>query len=241
MKKTKEVETSSVPTLYRVTLSVTEDMLGTAPSNKQVYSDFVASRALSQEKKLAKTAEEKAAVAEKQEAVTREELALLPEEGTKGVTVFRRDANGLVLTDTMIRGFLKEGAGTMGANGSTWGLTTKIDRHIFVTDANKRPVRTLPIMRDGVQVTAADDIFERPLRAQTMQGPRITLAASERIKAPVTLHFFIYLVGLAELGKNKPITPEILEAWFQYGAYMGLGQYRTGGHGRFDATVEVVE
>lgn len=238
-KKDSTSESSTVPTLYRVKLNVTEDMLGTAPANPDIYSEYIASKALKDEKKLAKTEEEKKAVQEKQDAITKEELAMLPEDNLKGITVFRRDAKGLVLTDTMIRGFLKEGAGAIGVNGSSWGLTSKIDRFIFVTNADRRPIRTIPLMRDEGQVAQPDDVFERPLRAMTMQGPRVTLAASERVKAPFTLEFHITVVGLGTSEKGK-ITPDVLRSWFEYGCYTGLGQYRTGGHGRFDVEIEAV-
>lgn len=227
-----------VPTLYRVELLVTEDMLGTAPSNREIYSEFIATKALQAEKKLAVTDEAKAIVQAKQDAITEEELAMLPEEGMKGLTVFRRDPSGnLIITDTMIRGFLKEGASAIGAEGSTWGLTSKIDKFVFVTNENKRPIRMLPLLRDGQPITAPDGILERPLRAMTKQGPRIALAASEIVKAPITLSFYITLVGVNEWKSGKPITEEILKSWFSYGQFTGLGQYRTGGHGRFDATV----
>jgi len=236
-----EESKAKAPNFYRISLAVTEDMLGTAPANPEIYSRFVADKALKDEKKLAKTEEEKAAVQEKQDDVTREELAMLPEDNAKGITVFRRDptSGALILTDTMIRGFLKEGAAAIGLNGATWGMTTKIDRFVFVTNKDKRPIRVIPIIRDGAIVTAPDDIYERPLRAMTMQGPRVTLAASERVRAPFSLEFYIYIVGLGSTDKGK-ITPKVLKEWLDYGVYCGLGQYRTGGHGRFDAIVEPV-
>jgi hypothetical protein len=240
-KKAATATESTVPTLYKVVLTVTEDMLGTAPSNPTIYTDYIASKALKDEKKLAKTDEEKAAVAEKQDAITKDELAMLPEEGAKGVTVFRREPNtgNLILTDTMIRGFLKEGASAIGIDGKSWGLTSKIDKFIFVTDETRRPIRMVPILRAGEPVTEPDGIYERPLRAMTMQGPRVTLAASEIVKAPFTLGFYITVVGLGVSDKGK-ITESVLRSWFEYGIYTGLGQYRTGGHGRFDAVVEAL-
>ena len=72
-----------------------------------------------------------------------------------------------------------------------------------------------------------------------MQGPRVTLAASEIVTAPVTVPFYLTVVGLGTSEKGK-ITPEVLKSWFDYGIYTGLGQYRTGGHGRFDAVIEAV-
>jgi hypothetical protein len=236
VKKVKDV----VPTLYKVTLNITEDVLGSSPSDPQIYTKFVASRALQAEKKLAVSDEEMATVQAKQDAITEEELAMLPEEQTmKGLTIFRRrPADGaLILVDTQIRGYLKEAANAMGADGETWGLTSKIDKYVFITGSDRRPIRMIPLLRDGQIVTKPDSIYERPLRAMTRLGPRITLAASELILAPVSLDFYICLVGLGELKSGKPITEEILASWVSYGMYQGLSQYRTGGYGRFDAIV----
>jgi hypothetical protein len=231
---------NKAPDFFKVTVTVFEDCLGTAPANKDIYSEFVASKALSQEKKLAKTAEERAAVQEKQEQLTREELAQLPEEAGKGVTVFRRDRGGLVLTDTMVRGQLKEGAAAMGAGGSSWGLTSKIDRFIFVTNEVKYPIRTIPLMRAGVQIATPDGTFERPLRAQTPMGQRVTLASSEIVKAPFTLNYYLYVIGLGTTDKGK-ITEEVLRSWLSAGRYTGYGAFRGGGHGRFEVVIEAVE
>jgi hypothetical protein len=231
------MSTPATLSIYSIRLDFTEPMLGTAPSNPEVYADFIASKRFANEKKIATTPEELAAVEAKEIELTKEELAELPPEN-KGVTVFRRSPNGgLMLTDHMIRGYLKEAAQAMGdTNGKTWGLTSKIDRWIFITDKTGRPIRQLPIMRDGSQVMAPDSMLQRPLRAQTAQGPRVTLASSEMVNAPSYIEFYVTVLPLAEGEKHK-LDEQTLKSFFSYGMYSGAGQWRSGGYGRFDATV----
>jgi hypothetical protein len=227
-------------TIYAVKLTFTEPMLGTAPSNPDVYADFVASKRFASEKKLAKTTEEIEALKQKEEELAKEELAMLPDEQVeKGTTVFRRDPvhKNLILTDHMIRGFLKEGGSAIGdANGKTWGLTQKIDRWVFVTDAKGKPMRVLPLKRNGKAITEPDGTFERPLRAMTMQGPRVTLACSEIVNPVIEVDFHLTVLPLAQ-GEKHQINEDTIKSWLEYGQYCGIGQWRNGGYGRFETTI----
>lgn len=225
-----------------VKLTFTEPMLGTAPSNPEIYADFIASKKFAAEKKLAKTDEEKAAIEVKEVELTKEELAMLPEED-KGITVFRRDpvTKALILTDHMCKGFLKEAGASLGdTEEKNWGITQKIDRWFFITDASGASKRIIPITRKGAPIMAPDGQLQRPLRAMTMQGPRVTLACSEQINAPAEVEFHIVLLPLALKEKGR-ITPELVAQWLSYGQYLGLGQWRTGGMGRFNAEVWIEE
>lgn len=82
---------------YKVTLTLTEPMLGTASSDKDIYKQYIAGRKLEEDK-----------VALEPEKLA-EELESLPDE-PRPMTVFRRHDGALALTDTMLRGFLKEAA-----------------------------------------------------------------------------------------------------------------------------------
>jgi hypothetical protein len=93
-------------TKYLITLTTTEDMLGSAPADPEIYRSFIASKKLKDDK--AKATPEKVAELNAQEiALADEEVKLLPGDD-KGVTVFRRNAGGLVLMDFQIRGFLRK-------------------------------------------------------------------------------------------------------------------------------------
>lgn len=41
--------------------------------------------------------------------------------------------------------------------------------------------------------------------------------------------------------KKMPITEELLADWLGYGAFQGLGQFRSGSYGQFVATIEKEE
>lgn len=67
------------------------------------------------------------------------------------------------------------------------------------------------------------NLFERPLRAETMQGPRVTLASSEMIPAGSEFYF-----------KVKLLNPADKKAFFEcmdYKAESGMFQWRSGGMG----------
>jgi len=159
-------------------------------------------------------------------ALASEEAALLPEED-KGITVFRKKDNALILMDFMVRGFLKQAAEAV---SGIWGIRSKIDKWVFVKE------RTIPIHRNGAPIAEADGKLERVLRAQTMQGPCTTLACSEKVEPGATAEFTIMVLPLG-VTKAK-IDADTLKSWLAYGELSGLGQWRSGSYGRFTSTVE---
>ena len=80
---------------------------------------------------------------------------------------------------------------------------------------------------------SVDGVVERPLRAQTMQGPRVTLARSDYMNAGTKLTFEIKVVESA-----KEFTVEVVKSLFEYGELQGLGQFRNGSYGRFTVEIE---
>ena len=66
---------------------------------------------------------------------------------------------------------------------------------------------------------------QRPLRAETAQGPRIALANSETVPADSVIEFDILL-----LDKNLK---DVIVEWLNYGDMRGLGQWRNSGKGIF--------
>jgi hypothetical protein len=221
-------------TTYKIKLTFTEPTLGTCPADQQIYSNFITTKKYQNERELAKKLNDQPAldrIALEQAKLAVEETALVPEEPGKGITVFRRSEHGLLAMDFMIRGFLKEASKAV---SGVWGADSKIDRWLFVKE------RTILFKRDGQPIMEADAVFERPLRAQTMQGPRVCLAASEVINPGATLEFHLMVLPLGEKDKKMPVTEELLRSWLDYGALLGLGQFRTGSYGRFTYTLEKV-
>lgn len=66
---------------------------------------------------------------------------------------------------------------------------------------------------------------QRPLRAQTPQGERVSLAISEEIPSGASIKFRIEC--LSDDHENA------VREWLDYGKYSGIGQWRNSGKGRF--------
>lgn len=97
-----------------------------------------------------------------------------------------------------------------------------IDREVFVS-----PRRIRLNMPEGTEIGWC----ERPLRAETKQGPRVALARSETVPIGTTMEFTV-------CAYNHKLMP-VLKQMLLYGALKGLGQWRSGGKGSFE--VEVLE
>jgi hypothetical protein len=147
-----------------VKLTFTEPILGTSPANPDVYREFIGSKspdALSVEDEVAALGAD--AVAD------------------KGMTVFPRLDDGTpFLYDYQIKGFFKDTCGGLRkvkgtASEKIKAYKKEIDKLIFPEP------RTIPILFDGKIGEC-----QRPLRAQTAQGERISLAMSEEIPAGAT-------------------------------------------------------
>ena len=70
-------------------------------------------------------------------------------------------------------------------------------------------------------------------RAMTMQGPRVSVSASEMISEGWELVFTISLLENPASPKSKALTFDVIEEALNYGAFKGLGQWRNGQNGRF--------
>lgn len=196
-----------------VTATFIEPLLGTAPKNEEIYRDFIGSKAPD-----ASTVEDEVA-AIGADAVTE-----------KGMTVFPRNADGKpIIWDYQIKGFFKDACGMLSRVGgkSEDGKKKKvnesskltaykkiIDGLIFVTP------RQIPILFDGEIGTC-----QRPLRAQTMQGERVSLAISEEIPDGAKIEFDVVCLS----DEHEAAVKE----WLDYGILRGLGQWRNSGKGRF--------
>lgn len=197
-------------------LTGVSDLLGSSPGDKEVFKNFIVDKA--------KTPEERAA------ADLDTEFVLDQEE--KKRTYFYRDpkTGELILRPYQIKGFLKEAINTLKADLKVLSAKSKVDEYVFVRG------KTIKITRDGESLTQPDYLLERPLRAMTMQGPRVALASSEAVSAEEgwELEVEISLINNAGTAKSKPITWEVIEAALDYGALKGLLQWRNGGYGSFD-------
>lgn len=203
----------------KVKITFVEPILGTWPNNPNIARDYIASNSPD-----ASTIEDEVA------AVGADAVA------DKGMTVFPRDSAGTpVLYDYQIKGFFKDSCGMLSRIGGKTETGKKkavnesgkltaykkvIDGLIFVQP------RMIPIWVNG-------EIGEcqRPLRAQTAQGERVSLANSEEIPAGSTCEFEVLCMDDSH--------EKAVREWLDYGALRGIGQWRNSGKGRF--SYEVVE
>lgn len=186
-----------------VRLTFLESILGTSPANKDVYRDFIATKAPD-----ANTVED--------------EVAALGVEAVaeKGMTVFPRLDDGTpFFYDYQIKGFFKDTCGGLRRVKGTLSSGVKAYKQVIDKLIFPEP-RTIPILFDGEM-----GVCQRPLRAQTMQGERVSLASSEEIPAGATIEFTIVLLS----DEHEKLVRE----WLDYGKYSGIGQWRNSGRGRF--------
>lgn len=196
-------------------------LLGSQPANPEVRSQFIA----------AKVAERAAIAGDVVNKDTKgaEEDAMLPDDMEKrNLTVFLRDKDyNVVLCDYVIKGFLKEAATAMKAELGIANAKSKIDNLVLITPTY------LTINRDGEPLDVTDYDLERPLRAMTMQGPRVSVVASECIDPEWSIRFTVNLLDNEKTAKSAALTMEAIEAMLDYGMFKGLGQWRNGQNGRF--------
>lgn len=195
----------------KVRLTLIEEMLGTKAANKDVFADFIASKAPDDDKR-------------------KQELDTAEHREEAGTTVFHRQDGKPGIWDYQIKGFFKDAAGSMNrfdadARGGLEKLAaykTKIDGCIFVEP------RFIPVQLPEGGVVG---VCERPLRADTAQGPRVSVCRSETVPAGSVIECTVTVL-------SKELVPYVM-AWLAYGRLRGLGQWRNSGKGRF--TVEVVK
>lgn len=201
--------------VIRARLRFIEEVLGTCSANKELHSEYIASKAPD----AAKREQEIAAIGV--EAATE-----------KAMTVFPRNQRGeKIFWGYQIKGFLKASQKTINmltGKGEKLYLPnykSKLDNLVFVkaTEDRWRDKESGIVIHEPEGVEALD--CERPLRAETAQGPRVTLAHSETCPADSYIE-----VDIKSL--DPKLEPNIVE-WLNMGIHYGIGQWRNSGKGRF--------
>ena len=186
-----------------VRLTFDEPLLGTSPANSEIYREFIGSKA-------------------PDAASVEDEVASLGADAVaeKGMTVFPRLEDGTpFLWDYQIKGFFKDACGVLrkvpGKRSSKIKAYKKeIDGLIF-----PQP-RKIPLALSGPVREC-----QRPLRAQTAQGERVSLAMSEEVPEGSAVEFDVVCLDDGQADNVRE--------WLDYGALRGLGQWRNSGKGRF--------
>lgn len=187
----------------KVKLTFTEGILGMSPNSKEVFREYIASKSPD-----ASTIED--------------EVASIGVDAVeaKGSTVFPRTEDGVpFIWDYQIKGFFKDTCGGLRRVKSSESAKIKaykkeIDKLIFIVERR--------IHIDDIESIT---LCQRPLRAQTMQGERISIASSEEINAGASITFTVMLL--------EDSHEKLVREWLDYGILSGLGQWRNSGKGRF--------
>ena len=186
-----------------VRLTFDEPLLGTSPANNEIYREFIGSKA-------------------PDAASVEDEVASLGADAVaeKGMTVFPRLEDGTpFLWDYQIKGFFKDACGVLrkvpGKRSSKIKAYKKeIDGLIF-----PQP-RRIPLALSGPVREC-----QRPLRAQTAQGERVSLSMSEEVPEGSAVEFDVVCLDDGQADNVRE--------WLDYGALRGIGQWRNSGKGRF--------
>lgn len=187
----------------KVRVKFIEELLGTAVNDGDIYREYIASKG--------------------PDATTIEdEVAAVGVDGVveKSTTVFPRTAEGVpFIYDYQWRGYFKETcsflrkiSGT--ASSKIKAFKKQIDGLIFVKDR-----------QNPINVSGDITLCQRPLRAQTPQGERVSLSCSEAIPVGSTNEFTV----ICMVDDDE----KLIREWLDYGYYHGTGQWRNSGKGKF--------
>lgn len=186
----------------KIKITFTEPLLGTWPADPDVARNFIASKA-------------------PDAATIEEEIAATSVEDVqeKAMTVFPRHEGSPILYDYQIKGFFKDSCGMLARVKGTKSSGIKAYKKVIDGLIFPQP-RIIPI-----EVSGEIRSCQRPLRAQTAQGERVSLANSEEIPAGSSAVFDVMLLD--------PAHEKLVLEWLDYGQLRGLGQWRNSGKGRF--------
>lgn len=200
--------------ILKCKITFLEELLGTSPANTEVYRDFIGSKAPD----AAKLEDEVAALG----AAAVADL---------GRTVFPKTPDGRpFLYDYQIKGFFKDACSMLARCA---GKDPDTGKKIPVNESSKLTAfkkvidgtifvepRKIPLQFDG-----QTGELQRPLRAQTAQGERVSLVCSETCPEGTTIEVTITCLN----DKDEAAVRE----WLDYGRLRGIGQWRNSGKGRF--------
>ncbi len=208
--KVKAAFDAADPRIMHVRLTFVDELLGTCANNKDIYGDYIASKN-----------PDGITMAEEIENIGEEEVK------EKGKTIFAKNKQGKpILYSYQIKGFFKSACKAMKAVNGTRSHEVKaykgkIDQLIFVwPNAEDKTSREILIHTNTISEC------QRPLRADTAQGPRVAIAYSESIPAGAYVEFDIEVLD--------PKDMDLVREWLNYGIYNGLCQWRNAGKGAFN-------
>jgi hypothetical protein len=222
-------------TLLVVELTFIEKMLATSPTDPATYEQYIIGKAEEKGIKVDKKDELKTLKNKSQEEEEEQEEEKIPEERTM---VFHREDDGKpFIYSYMIKGHYKTACEALRKVSGTESekiksYTKAIDIRIFINSSNVAPMPApyrsifpmhIPLIlpKNGIV-----EFLARPMKGQTMRGPRITILKSEFVPIGTKIGFVIKTLD----DKLR----DAIEEWLEYGAEYGLGAWRNAGFGKFE-------
>lgn len=156
---------------------------------------------------------------------------------TRGTTIFfwNKELDRPMIGDHMIYGFMKAAAEAIGRT------VERKKSMLFHSISYTQSIINQHVRCDQEFLTFDKDIerlpdgtpkyLQRSLRAQTAQGPRVSLVKSEVVPAGAKLRFTLKVLN------DSPLDEQAIHRLFSYGEMTGLGQWRNAGYGTFHAEI----
>lgn len=188
-----------------------QPLLGGVALDKEIFTKYIATKARDFEKENAK-----------------EDVENVIDENEK-VTGFYRDVEtgNVIIKGYQIKGFMKEAAKALKDQLGLASCVSKIDNFVFIAEDN------IPVMRGGEWIKQPDNFLERPLRGETPQGPRVSLAKSEQICGDWYIDITVKVIENKKTAKSIALDIGVVEELLSYGQFKGLLQWRNAGYGSF--------
>ena len=200
-----------------IKITLTEDLLGTLPSDPDIYTNFIATK---DENMTDEKLKEELMTLRREREQAYNTGDSVPDDDLGKTTIFAKDDDGNpFLYDYLVKRFFKNACSAMkmaddSQSAAITAYKKKIDNLVFVFP------RQLKLHFEGNM-----SICQRPLRANTPQGERIALSSSESI--PAGAYFYCTITTFSESLMAS------IEEWLDYGIFNGLGQWHNSGKGRF--------
>jgi len=193
---------------YNIVLTFTQPVLGAVSKDKELYTTYIAGKKALTDEELAK------------------ELESVENIEQRGWYGFHMEDGKPFLLAYVIKGFFKSACSSLRRikDSRSQKLTAYkkvVDGLIFAY-----PQKLFLTMPPGAEITP----IERPLRAQTAQGERITLVRSDSCPPGTTVEFALDVLGVV----SRPL----LIDWLDYGERVGIGAWRSSDKGQFVYTLD---
>lgn len=219
---------------YKIKLNFVRDILGSQPSNDEIRRTYIKNKMMTGKTGMSgdvatKKIEEEIENNKKDDRIE----GFVNELGDKTLTVFYRDKKGKpCISDVQIRGFMRDAFTFVGKEK---GYLKKKDGEIYSGDEKYRKWIgdriSFKKQYHEIQGDTEIDILQRPIRVTTMQGPRVSIASSERIKEGASIEI--------EVATTDDVERKYIEDIFDRGMFKGISQWSNAQFGTF--TYEILD